>query len=278
MIKELKQSSYLSGGQPIESVVNGMDTKRKRDCFGASSSMPAEEPSHKRSIFSMSPPKNTWSSAFLNDGDFDEEIALVNAYRSRFEVAQQKPQSRLSNDFNLDSRQCEDEEEDDDQISYISPVSSFHHPTIMRARTICDSPPTLSDCFSNDPPECSLQDGEPLEGNAETSCWRYADEEQILQEADAEEQRDGDEERHSHDERRNDFFIFNSAERITSPSFLTNASLTCSTPSQPFLFRVPPMHGESPVSSDRDNISRFVSLDWEASLARAVTSTATAAN
>lgn len=142
------------------SVIPSMEehqNKRKRDFLRQASqtSVDDEVRCHKRTnsknaIFRISP----HDVEVREEAEFDEdELNLVNAYRSRH--SQEENESRRE-PLNLPStpvdRQCE--------YLTFSPVTSFFHPAILRATTICES---ASDIFCGDPPEMESRPSSPQE-------------------------------------------------------------------------------------------------------------------
>ena len=159
----------------ITQVMEEHQNKRKRDFLRQASqtSIDDEVRCHKRTnsknvIFRISP--HDVEEREEAECDIEEdELNLVNAYRNRH--AQEENEARPE-PLNLPStpvdRQCE--------YLTFSPVTSFFHPAILRATTICES---ASDIFCGDPPEmesrpCSPQE---LETSAKASESDAADQE-----------------------------------------------------------------------------------------------------
>ena len=98
------------------------------------------------------------------DDDDEEEVNLVNAYRSRNEVHQHDGAAHAKPEP-LDLPSPKNQECD---YMTFSPVSSFFHPAIMRATTICES---ASDIFCGEPPEVESRPCSPQQfGEATTAC------------------------------------------------------------------------------------------------------------
>ncbi|KAL3778900.1 hypothetical protein ACHAWO_007866 [Cyclotella atomus] len=140
----------------IASAMADAHNKRKRDFLRLAShtSIDEEAPSHKRttsrnnaSIFRAAVSSHDVEEREDPADDDDDELTLVNAYRSREEpstvvVAPSSPEP-------LDLPSSPKVEQQCDYLTF-SPVSSFFHPAILRATTICES---ASDIFCGDPPE-----------------------------------------------------------------------------------------------------------------------------
>jgi hypothetical protein len=141
----------------IASAMADSHNKRKRDFLRLAShtSIDEEAPCHKRTTSNASIFRAAVSTHDVEEredpADEDDELNLVNAYRFREEttVTQSSPEP-----LDLPSPKVEQ------QCEYLtfSPVSSFFHPAILRATTICES---ASDIFCGDPPEVDSRPATP---------------------------------------------------------------------------------------------------------------------
>lgn len=140
----------------ITSAITDAQNKRKRDFLRQASQTSIDEEairSHKRTA---SPNNSTiFRAAAAHDVEErqepdDDEINLVNAYRSRHEEQSVQTSSEPLYDVPSPQHQCD--------YSF-SPVPSFFHPAILRATTICES---ASDIFCGDPPEVDSRPCSPL--------------------------------------------------------------------------------------------------------------------
>jgi hypothetical protein len=185
----IEQLVHSSNRVDLSSIFSDQQNKRKRESSIAftSSLVDADDyvlpKSHKRvNSRSTSPVFATASDDHesreapvddIDEDDFEEEMNLVNAYRTnsifRREDQRQQQDEReegatlIKNDILSSSKHQEAYEE----IS-CSPVSSFFHPAILRATTICESTSEL--CYS-DPPEIDSRPASPCrEEECEDRC------------------------------------------------------------------------------------------------------------
>jgi hypothetical protein len=176
IIKDMMIDRNIGAEFSIASAIDAQH-KRKRDFLRQASQTSVEDEvrCHKRTTSKNNAIFRTVASDASHDeeeredpAEEEDELMLVNAYRSRHvdEVnTHQEGTSTEPLDLPLSPKH------DECDFMNFSPISSFFHPAILRATTICES---ASDIFCGDPPEvdsrpCSPQECETVPENGKST-------------------------------------------------------------------------------------------------------------